>query len=152
MKKITFFLFFSCMLPLFALSQGNEKTALITRPSAHSMEQTLDLLKGALDEMGLTLIAEIDHAAAAAKNGLELRPTHTLIFGNPQVGTRLMQADQRAGLDLPLRLLIWQQEGGKVFISHHSPLQLAETYRLKQQTEVLEKMQGVFEKLTQKVR
>lgn len=98
------------MLPVFAWAQTGENTGLITRPSDHSMAKTITLLKSAIEDMGLKVIAEIDHAEAAAKNKLQLRPIYALLFGNPNVGTKLMQADQHAGLDLPLRILVWQQE------------------------------------------
>lgn len=151
MKRAVVFLFFCFMVPVLAWGQVGENTGLITRPSSHSMPITLDLLKAAIEEMDLKIIEEIDHAAAAAKNGLQLRPTTVLLFGNPRVGTKLMQADQRAGLDLPLRMLVWEQEGEKVFISYYNPQQLAEVYALKDQKDVVQKMQGVFEKLAQKV-
>lgn len=151
MKRAVIFLFFSFMLPVLAWAQGGENTGLITRPSSHSMQITIDLLKTAIEEMDLKIIEEIDHAAAAAKNGLHLRPTTVLLFGNPKVGTKLMQADQRAGLDLPLRMLVWEQEGNKVFVSYYNPQQLAEVYELKDHQEVVQKMQVVLEKLAQKV-
>ena len=101
--------------------------------------------------MDLKVIAEVNHAQAAAENGLELRPTHLLLFGNPKVGTQLMQADQRAGLNLPLRMLIWQNEQGNVFVSYRNPVYLSQTFQLEEQKEILQKMQGVLEKLAQKV-
>ena len=62
-----------------------------------------------------------------------------------------MQADARAGLDLPLRLLVWEDEQGMVFVSYHDPMQLQEIYRLEEQKEILQKMQGVLKKLSQKL-
>lgn len=115
------------------------------------MAKTVEVLKSAIQEMGLNLVAEIDHAQAAAKNGLELRPTYLLLFGNPNVGTQLMHADQRAGLDLPLRLLVWQNEQGKVFVSYHDPLMLANTYQLQGKKEILQKMREMLQKLTRQV-
>jgi uncharacterized protein (DUF302 family) len=64
-------------------------------------------------------MADIDHAAAAQKVGLFLRPTRLLIFGNPQAGTPLMQSRQTIGLDLPLRVLVWEDEAGKVWLTYH---------------------------------
>lgn len=100
--------------------------------------------------MDLEVIAEVAHGQAAAKSGLDLRPTHLLLLGNPEVGTKLMQADQRAGLDLPLRMLVWENEQGEVFVSYHDPLALSQTYQLEEQEEILQKMQGVMETLARK--
>lgn len=133
-----------------AWGQTGEKNGLITQAGGQTVDNTVELLKAAIAEMDLKVIAEINHGEAASKNGQELRPTHVLLFGNPQVGTKLMQADQRAGLDLPLRMLVWQNEQGEVMVSYHDPMTLAQTYQLEEQQEVVQKMQGVVEKLAQK--
>lgn len=130
-------------------AQNEENGSLVTQSSIHSYTKTVELVKSAIEEKGLKVIAEIDHAQAAAGSNLDLRPTLTLLFGNPEVGTKLMQADQRAGLDLPLRMLVWENEDGEVFVSYHSPLDLLKTYRLKNQVEVLQKMKGMLENLIQ---
>lgn len=116
------------------------------------MEETLDKLQTAIQGMGINLIAEVDHAKAAADKGLELRPTHVLIFGNPLVGTNLMQADQRSGLDLPLRLLVWEDENGQVYLSYRHPNELKQDFKLREQQAVLDKMGMVFEKLSEVVK
>ncbi|RDV12645.1 DUF302 domain-containing protein [Pontibacter diazotrophicus] len=151
MKKPSAFFFFLLVISLPSWAQSGEKAGLVNVPSAHSVAKTVEVLQSAINEMGLTLVEEIDHAQAAAKNGLKLRPTYLLLFGNPQVGTQLMQADQRVGLDLPLRLLVWQNEQGKVFVSYHNPQALSGTYKLEDENDVLQKMRGVLESLTQKV-
>lgn len=152
MKKSIFliiiFLFFSTGL---VRGQSAEQAGLITNSSAHSMAESVEILKAAIGEMGLNIVAEVDHAQAAGRNDLELRPTYLLIFGNPEVGTKLMQADQGAGLDLPLRMLVWENEEGKVMISYHDPIELQENYQLSGQKEILENMQEVMKKLAQKV-
>ena len=102
-------------------------------------------------EMGLNIVAEVAHAQAAGRNDLELRPTYLLLFGNPAVGTKLMQADQLAGLDLPLRMLVWENKEGKVMVNYHDPIELQENYQLSGQKETLENMQEVLKKLAQKV-
>ncbi|MBD1397796.1 DUF302 domain-containing protein [Pontibacter sp. JH31] len=134
------------------MAQPLQTDNLITKQSAYSMDETLSKLRAAIQTMGISLVAEVDHAKAAADNGLALRPTHVLIFGNPQVGTTLMQADQRTGLDLPLRLLVWQDENGKVYLSYHRPSDLKQDYRLREQQAVLDKIGNVFEKLSEVVR
>lgn len=150
MKKSIPFLLSFLLVSVSAWAQTGESAELVTRSGTQSVDQTVELLKAAIAEMDLKVIAEIDHAQAAAENGLDLRPTHVLLFGNPQVGTKLMQADQRAGLDLPLRMLVWENEQGEVFVSYHDPANLSQTYQLEEREEVLQKMQGVLEKLAQK--
>jgi uncharacterized protein (DUF302 family) len=73
----------------------------------------------------MTVMARIDHAAAAAKAGLALRPTEVLIFGNAKAGTPLMQAVQTLGIDLPLRALVWEDEAGRVWLTYNDPASLA---------------------------
>jgi uncharacterized protein (DUF302 family) len=92
---------------------------LVTLPSAHTAAGTIERLKALLVKKGIHLFAHIDHAAEAQKVGLRLRPTQVLIFGNPQAGTPLMQSQQTIGLDLPLRVLVWEDEAGKVWLTYH---------------------------------
>jgi uncharacterized protein (DUF302 family) len=93
-------------------------TDLVTLSSAHGAAETIERLKALLTQKGIEVFAHIDHAAAAQKVGLPLRPTQVLIFGNPKAGTLLMQARQTIGLDLPLRALVWEDEGGKVWLTY----------------------------------
>lgn len=151
MKKSISIFFFLFLCTVLVRAQSVEQAGLITTSSAHSVDETVGLLKTTIGEMGLNVIAEVDHAQAASRNDLELRPTYVLLFGNPQVGTKLMQADQRAGLDLPLRILVWKNEEGEVFVSYHDPVYLSRTFQLEEKEEVLQKMQGVLKKLAQKV-
>jgi uncharacterized protein (DUF302 family) len=89
----------------------------ITRESQSGPAETVARLVAGIEARGLTLFARIDHAAGAATAGLELRPTVLLIFGNARGGTPLMQAQQLLGLELPLRVLIWQDEALRTWIS-----------------------------------
>jgi uncharacterized protein (DUF302 family) len=86
-------------------------------------------LRQALDEHGLQRFARIDHAAGARKANIELEPDVLLIFGNTRVGTPLMQADPRAGIELPLRMLIWQDPDG-THVGYLDPRELADRYGL----------------------
>jgi len=92
---------------------------LATLPSAHGVTETVERLKALFVKKGIQVFAHIDHAAEANKVGLRLRPTQVLIFGNPQSGTPLMQSRQTIGLDLPLRVLVWEDEAGKVWLTYH---------------------------------
>jgi len=87
-------------------------------------KETMDRLASAVTDRGMTVLARIDHAAAAAKAGMELRPT-VLIFGNPKAGTPLMQVVQTMGIDLPLKALVWQDDNGKTWLAYNDPKWLA---------------------------
>ena len=91
---------------------------LVTLPSAHGATETVERLKALLARKGIEVFAPIDHAAGAEKVGLSLPPTQVLIFGNPKAGTPLIQGRQPIGLDLPLRVLVWQGESGKVWLTY----------------------------------
>jgi uncharacterized protein (DUF302 family) len=105
-------------------------TDLVTLPSAHNALETVERLKALLAQKGIELFAHIDHAAAARKVGLSLRPTQVLIFGNPKAGTPLMQSQQTIGLDLPLRALVWEDEAGKVWLTYRRPELLAQRHHV----------------------
>jgi uncharacterized protein (DUF302 family) len=79
---------------------------------------------------GITVFARIDHAAGAASAGMPLRPTELLIFGNPKAGTPLMQANQTIGIDLPLKVLVWEDASGGVWIAYNDPTWLAQRHQL----------------------
>jgi uncharacterized protein (DUF302 family) len=100
----------------------------LSKPSNHSVDQTVDKLKGILQAKGVTLFAVIDHSGEAAKVGLNMRPTKLLIFGNPQGGTPLMVAAPSPAIDLPLKILVWEDAQGKVWVSYNSPEYLQERH------------------------
>lgn len=88
--------------------------------SSHGPKETMDRLAAAVTSRGMTILARIDHAAAA-KVGMELRPTEVLNFGNPQAGTPLIQVAQTIGIDLPLRGLVWQDAEGETWLAYNDP-------------------------------
>jgi uncharacterized protein (DUF302 family) len=92
---------------------------LISIPSTRPVAELVSRLEAALAARGIPVFARIDHAAGAAAVGLTLRPTIVLIFGNPKAGTPLMQAEQTLGLDLPLRILAWEDAAGKAWLTYH---------------------------------
>jgi uncharacterized protein (DUF302 family)/uncharacterized membrane protein YidH (DUF202 family) len=98
--------------------------------SHHPVDQTVDTLETMLRSKGVTLFAVIDHSGEAEKVGLAMPPTKLLIFGNPKSGTPLMLAAPRAAIDLPLKILVWQDSGGRVWISYNSPQYLLERHGL----------------------
>jgi uncharacterized protein (DUF302 family) len=94
---------------------------LVSFPSRYSAPETMQRLLAALAKRDLTVFARIDHAANAGAVGMPLRPTDVVLFGNPKGGTALMQDQQRAGIDLPLKALVWQDAEGKVWLSYNAP-------------------------------
>jgi uncharacterized protein (DUF302 family) len=103
---------------------------LVILPSAHGADETVQRLKSLLEQKKIHLFTHIDHAAEAKKVGLPLRPTQVLIFGNPQAGTPLMQSQQTIGLDLPLRVLVWEDAAGKVWLTYRRPGLLAQQHHV----------------------
>lgn len=94
---------------------------MIILESRHGPAETAERLIAAIGERGMVVMARIDHAAAAAKVGLDLRPTEVLIFGNPRGGTPLMQAAQTAGIDLPLKALVWRDDAARTWVGYNDP-------------------------------
>ena len=111
---------------------------LVTLSSAHGATETVERLKSLLSQKKIQVFADIDHAEGARKVGLPLRPTHLLIFGNPQAGTPLMQSQQTIGLDLPLRVLVWEDAAGKVRLTYHRPEFLAQRHQILDHGEAIE--------------
>jgi uncharacterized protein (DUF302 family) len=103
---------------------------LTTIASAFGPKPTMDRLEAAVRARGMTVFARIDHAAGAAAAGLPLRPTELLIFGNAKGGTPLMQAGQEAGIDLPLKALVWEDARGTTWLSYNDPAWVARRHAL----------------------
>ncbi len=107
---------------------------IVDLPSRHSVDETVDRLKTILQAKGVALFAIIDHSGEAEKAGMKLPPTKLLIFGNPKSGTPLMLAAPSSAIDLPLKILVWEDvrenATGKVWISYNSPAYLAERHGL----------------------
>jgi uncharacterized protein (DUF302 family) len=103
---------------------------LVTVKSAFGPEETMNRYEAEVRAKGLTVFAHVDHAAGAAAAGLPLRPTDLLIFGNAKGGTPLMQMDQTVGIDLPLKVLVWQDQAGTTWLSYNDPGWLAKRHGL----------------------
>jgi uncharacterized protein (DUF302 family) len=103
---------------------------IIDKPSNHSVDQTVEKLKGILQAKGVALFALVDHSGEAEKVGMKIRATKLLIFGNPKAGTPLMLATPSIAIDLPLKILIWEDTQGKVWVSYNSPTYLQERHGL----------------------
>ena len=118
--------------------------------SAFGPKETMDRLQAAITAHGMQVLARIDHAAAAAASGMTLLPTEVIIFGNPRVGTTLMQAAQTMGIDLPLKALVWQNEAGETWIGTIDPAWLAHRHGAASGTErTIEAMTRALAEVTQ---
>ena len=108
----------------------NKAAGIVDIPSSHSVEQTVENLKGILLAKGVTLFALIDHSGEAEKVGMEMPPTKLLIFGSPKAGTPLMLAAPSIAIDLPLKILVWEDAQGRVWVSYNSPSYLQGRHNL----------------------
>jgi uncharacterized protein (DUF302 family) len=106
---------------------------IIDKPSRHSVDETVEKLKNILQAKGVALFALVDHSGEAEKVGMKMRPTKLLIFGSPKAGTPLMLAAPSIAIDLPLKILVWQDNKDKVWISYNSPDYLKERHGLPQE-------------------
>jgi uncharacterized protein (DUF302 family) len=97
---------------------------IVDKASNHSVDETVAKLKEILQSKGVTLFATVDRSGEAAKVGMKMRPTKLLIFGSPKAGTPLMQAAPSVAIDLPLKILIWEDAQGKAWVSYNSPAYL----------------------------
>lgn len=119
----------------------------VIKSSPHDVAVTADRLEAIIGDSLATLVARIDHQAAAADAGLQMDPATVLIFGNPQIGTPLMQADPRAALDLPLRVLVWQQDG-QTNVGYLSVQALADRHDLEDSQQALDSMAQALDSMT----
>ncbi len=107
---------------------------LVTLASPYPVAETLDRLESILHARGATVFARINHAAAAAAAGLTMRPTQVLVFGNPKIGTPVMQAAPTIAIDLPFKALAWKDEAGKVWLAYNSAEYLARRHGVGEST------------------
>ena len=134
---------FVCALPAFA-------DEMITKISPHPVSVTMDRLAAAVEGAGATVFARVDHAAGPSKIEMEMAPTELLIFGNPKLGTPAMLDGKTAGLDLPLRVLAFEDEDGVVKVTYRAPAELATTHGLPSDAKYIQRMTGALDKLTSK--
>lgn len=117
---------------------------LVVVQSNHSVTATADKLEAVLSENGMKIMNRINHAAGAESAGLELRPTEVVIFGNPKVGSPLMQCAQSVAVDLPQKALIWEDEDGQVWLGYNDPEYLKARHAIEGCDAVLEKVSGAL--------
>ncbi len=122
--------FMIAALVFFSLGANASADELISVRSARPVKETLDRLQKLVTDDGFFIVGRVPHSDAAKGAGLTLRPTELMIFGKPQSGTPVMVCDQRAGIDLPLRALAWQDQAGQVWLGMVDPQALKQRYAL----------------------
>lgn len=142
MKKL---IFGFCLLAIAGLSHAG---GIINKTSTHSVKETLDKLETIVTAKGFKVVARVNHAKAAEMSGQSLNPTEVLIFGNPKVGTALMKSNQAIGLDLPVKVLVWENDEGVVTISYNDPAWMVSRHGITDRPEVVKKMTGALGKFT----
>jgi uncharacterized protein (DUF302 family)/uncharacterized membrane protein YidH (DUF202 family) len=106
----------------------NTNNGILSKASNHSVDETLERLKRILQTKGVNVFAIVDHSGEAERAGLKMRPTKLVIFGDPKAGTPLMLAAPTTAIDLPLKILIWEDGQGKVWVSYNSPAYLQQRH------------------------
>jgi uncharacterized protein (DUF302 family) len=118
--------------------------------SSFGPKETMDRLEAEIRAQRMTVFARIDHAAGAAEVGLTLRPTELIIFGNARGGTPLMQASQTAGIDLPLKALVWEDAAGKTWLSYNEPSWIVQRHGLGVRAEIVDKLATALSAISRK--
>jgi len=144
MKKFIPFIF----LPLFFANNAQATESVISVESHHNAKETADKFVSVLEQKGLTLFTRIDHQKNAAGVDLKIRETEVIIFGNPKVGTPLIQCNQLAAIDLPQKVLVWTDSDNKVWLTYNNPEYLKERHDLKGCDETVMKISQVLGGLT----
>ena len=137
-------LLLSLILIFFPSSSAIADNGLISMKSSYDVRVTADRLEKTLIMNGMTVFTRINHAEGAQKVGKKLRPTELIIFGNPKVGTPLMQCGQSVAIDLPQKALIWEDESGQVWLSYNDPKYLAKRHGIKGCDEVIKKIENAL--------
>ena len=125
----------------FLTTQAYADNGIISVKSSHEVKATADRLENTLKQKGMTVFIRINHAEGAQKVGKKLRPTELVVFGNPKVGTPLMQCSQSTAIDLPQKALIWQDDQGQVWLSYNDPNYLVERHGITGCDEVIKKIE-----------
>jgi len=134
-------------LPIITACSPTNISGEVVKASSYSVVETADRFETILNDKGLTLFARIDHTANAKSVDMTLRPTELIVFGNPKLGTPLMQCEQLVALDLPQKLLIWEDDQGKVWVTYNSPSYLQKRHSVKGCDEVLAKITKALDRL-----
>ncbi len=145
MKNLLLNITFSTCLLFPALAFSGD---LVKKQSAHSVKETMDKFETLIKSKGMGVFARIDHGKNASGVDMKMNDAEVLIFGNPKGGTVLMQNDIAVALDLPLRVVVYKDNDGKVWLSYHNPQGLKESYNITGGVKVLDKVEGGLDKLS----
>jgi uncharacterized protein (DUF302 family) len=142
------------LLPLLVLSlllssQAQASDDYINKKSPYPVAKTLDRLVKILETKGVTVFTRVDHAAGASRVMIAMKPTQLLIFGNPKLGTPLMNENRMMGLDLPMKALAWEDDAGQVWLSYLKPSVMQQRHGLKNDA-IIQKMTGALDAMTSK--
>jgi len=129
---------------ILAIGSAQAAEGLVLIKSTHDVTTTVDKLQAVVESKGMNVFGRIDHAAGAAKADIELRPTQVLIFGNPKVGSPLMQCGQSIAIDLPQKALVWEDENGQVWLGYNDPAYLKSRHATEGCDAVFEKVSGAL--------
>lgn len=122
--------------------------SLVSVESSYSVKDTADRFEQILNKKGITVFARINHSENAANVGLDLEPTEVIVFGNPKIGTPLMQCSKTVAIDLPQKVLFWQDAAGKTWLSYNNPQHLQQRHAIEGCERVFNKITGVLGKLS----
>ena len=126
-------------------TQNTPAQRLVKVKSENSFDETYSRLKKAIEgKKPLSIIAELDHSANAKKADLELRNTKIIMFGNPKLGTPLMSANQEIGIDLPQKMLVYEDKEGDVYLVYNNPEVLAKSHKIEEQDKIVSKISGAL--------
>ena len=139
-------LFVSVVVTSAGLQAGDKFTQ---KRSPYNVSETLDRLESVLKKKGITVFARVDHKYGAKKAGLQMQPTQLLIFGNPKMGTPLMNENPLMGLDLPMKALAWEDKKGQVWLAYTNPSELQRRHKIKN-AQIIKKMTAALDGLTNK--
>jgi len=140
MKKLIYSITFSIISMINLPAYANSANGMIRVKSANDVTTTINKLEAALNKKGMTIFKRVSHSESAKKVGLKIRDTELLIFGNPKIGTLLMQCNQSAALDLPLKALAYKDKNGQVWLAYNDPDYIAARHHITHCNKVTEKM------------
>ncbi len=147
MKRLPKILISACLvLPLIASAAD-----IVKKASTHSVKETMDKFEALVKSKGMDVFARVNHQKNAEGAGLKMNQSEVLIFGNPKGGTVLMNQDIAVSLDLPLRVAVYKDKDGKVWLSYHNPQALKESYKVAGAAKVMDKVEGALDKLSSAV-
>ena len=124
---------------------------IVKKPSSHGVQDTMDRFEKLVKSKGMKVFLRVDHQENASGVNMKMSEAQVLIFGNPKGGTVLMKDDIAASLDLPLRVAVYKDSAGKVWLSYHNPQGMKDDYAIKGGAKVLTKVEGALDKLTSAV-